>query len=220
MSETEAKNSERADSMKIAFIASILAGILMLSGCSPKTLSYNGPEVTRILVFKDSRKMYLMHHDQALKVYDIGLGFAPSGHKEREGDGRTPIGDYIIDRRNPESRFHLSLGISYPNASDMARAQAMGVSPGGDIFIHGEPNGRNILTSDWTDGCIAVTNEEIREIYAMVRTGTPISLYDGPSPSARPVAASESPAAANVSADPGGQGDPIRTRSEQRRADP
>ena len=171
--------------MKFTFLAVFLAGALALTACSSKTYTYDGPEVTRILVYKDSRKMYLMHHDVALKVVDIDLGFEPRGHKEREGDGRTPVGDYIIDRRNPQSSFHLSLGISYPNAADMARAQELGVEPGGDIFIHGQPNGlRKALNRDWTSGCIAVTDEEMRQIYAMVRTGTPISLIENSAASA------------------------------------
>jgi murein L,D-transpeptidase YafK len=164
--------------MKLTIIAAIVASALFLAGCGERPYVYNGPEVTRILVYKESRKMYLMHHNRPLKVVDIDLGFAPEGHKEREGDGRTPVGDYYIDRRNPESAYHLSLGISYPNAEDMARAQAMGVSPGGDIFIHGQPNGKRVRSDDWTAGCIAVTNKEMRKIYAMVRTGTPISIYE------------------------------------------
>jgi murein L,D-transpeptidase YafK len=164
--------------MKLTIIAAIVASAIFLAGCGDRHYVYDGPEVTRILVYKDSRKMYLMHHNQPLKVVDIDLGFAPEGHKEREGDGRTPVGDYYIDRRNPESAYHLSLGISYPNAEDMARAQAMGVSPGGDIFIHGQPNGKRVRRDDWTAGCIAVSNREMRKIYAMVRTGTPISIYE------------------------------------------
>jgi murein L,D-transpeptidase YafK len=164
--------------MKPILMAVIVAAAMALSGCATKFKTYDGPEVTRIVVFKESRKMYLMHHDQALRVFDIDLGFEPRGHKEREGDGRTPIGDYIIDRRNPESSYHLSIGISYPNPDDMARAQMMGVRPGGDIFIHGQPNGKRVRSRDWTAGCIAVSNEEMEDIYAMVRDGTPIRIYD------------------------------------------
>ena len=89
--------------MKLTLIAAVLVGAMALSGCASKFKTYDGPEVTRIIVFKDSRKMYLMHHDTALRAFDVELGFEPRGHKEREGDGRTPVGDYIIDRRNPES---------------------------------------------------------------------------------------------------------------------
>lgn len=160
------------------FAFAILGMALVLSGCSapPKFLKYEGPQVTRILVFKDSRKMYLMHEGQALRAYEFELGFDPRGHKQVEGDGRTPEGHYYIDRRNPDSDFHLSLGISYPNAFDVEVARRLGQSPGGDIFIHGTPKlfGNN---DDWTWGCIAVTNTEMEEIYSMVATGTPITIY-------------------------------------------
>lgn len=151
-----------------------------LASCAPsKFRSYNGPEVTRIEVHKAARKMYLLHHDKVLKSYDIGLGANPEGHKQFEGDSKTPEGLYYIDRRNPNSNFHLSLGISYPNPQDRAFAQAQGKSPGGDIFIHGRA-GKHTLRGrgqDWTDGCIAVTDREIEDIYAMVRIGTPIAIY-------------------------------------------
>ena len=120
--------------------------------------------------------MQLLHHNTLLRDYEFELGFAPSGHKVQEGDGRTPEGAYVIDRRNPYSRFHLSLGLSYPNARDIANARAMGVSPGGDIFIHGTPT-RAIGIPDWTWGCIAVQNDQMDEIYAMVKNGTEIVLY-------------------------------------------
>jgi len=150
---------------------------LALTGCSSKFRRYNGPEVTRVIVFKGQRKMHLLHNSETLRSFDFELGFAPNGHKAQEGDGRTPEGEYIIDRRNPNSSFHLSIGISYPNEADIARAQALGVKPGGDIFIHGQPNGRRERGPDWTAGCIAVTNREMEDIYAMVKDGTPISIY-------------------------------------------
>lgn len=148
--------------------------LVSVAGCSSKFRTYNGPEVTRVLVHKQQRVMHLMHHDQVLKSYNIGLGFAPRGHKAFEGDGRTPEGEYTIDRRNPNSEFHLSIGISYPNDQDRAKARAAGKSPGGDIFIHGRPWKNRKGGRDWTAGCIAVTNREIEEIYSMVRNGTPI----------------------------------------------
>lgn len=148
-----------------------------LSACGSRFRRYDGPEVTRIAVFKKNRRMFLMHNKSALKSYYIDLGFAPEGDKKISGDGKTPEGHYYIDRRNPDSRFHLSLGISYPNKKDLAEAKALGKSPGGDIFIHGRGNVLTRLRPDWTWGCIAVTNDEIEEIYAMVRDGTPISIY-------------------------------------------
>ena len=146
---------------------------LGVSGCASKFKTYDGPEVTRVLVYKGSRTMYLMHDDQVLKAYGIDLGFAPEGHKQQRGDGRTPEGEYVIDRRNPNSDYHLSIGLDYPNADDVEVARAAGVNPGGDIFIHGEPR-KYRKQRDWTAGCIAVSNDEIEDIYAMVRDGTPI----------------------------------------------
>ena len=157
---------------KVFFILLLVASV---AGCS-KFETYNGPEVTRVVVNKGERRMYLLHHGDVLKSYDVGLGFAPAGHKNFEGDGRTPEGEYRIDRRNPNSQFHLSIGISYPNAEDRAYAAKHGKSPGGDIFIHGRPWKNRKGGQDWTAGCIAVTNREIQEIYAMVRNGTPITI--------------------------------------------
>lgn len=148
---------------------------LSVTACS-KFKTYNGPEVTRVIVDKGDRKMYLLHHAEVLKQYNVGLGFAPDGHKGQQGDGRTPEGNYTIDRRNPNSAFYLSIGIDYPNAEDKRRAREAGVSPGGDIFIHGRPWKNRKGGRDWTAGCIAVTNSEMRDIYAMVRNGTPITI--------------------------------------------
>jgi murein L,D-transpeptidase YafK len=157
----------------------ILGGtaLVALGACSDsKFKRYRGPEVTYVVVNKAARNMYLLHHDKVLEAYDIKLGFAPEGHKEIEGDGRTPEGVYWIDRRNPNSRFHLSLGISYPNEDDRAKAAAMGKSPGGDIFIHGQKVPFRKDTGDWTWGCISVTNKEMEQIYAMVGDMTPIQI--------------------------------------------
>ncbi|WGI22164.1 L,D-transpeptidase family protein [Amylibacter sp. IMCC11727] len=160
------------------YLMMILATFALLSCGKPsKFKTYNGPEVTQVLVDKTARKMWLLHGTKALKEYDVDLGFAPKGHKFKEGDGRTPEGVYRIDRRNPNSAFHLSIGISYPNNADRAKARAAGVSPGGDIFIHGGPvlfADKN--KADWTAGCISVTNKEMEEIYAMVKDGTPILI--------------------------------------------
>ena len=164
----------RASLTKLLIVLSLAAG---LSACT-KFRSYDGPEVTRIVVMKAERRMYLLHDETVLRSFEIDLGFAPEGHKQFEGDGRTPEGSYFIDRRNPNSDFHLSLGISYPSRDDRVRASAMGQDPGGDIFIHGgPPRGSDRNRKDWTAGCISVTNREVEDIYAMVRTGTPIDIY-------------------------------------------
>lgn len=154
----------------------LMGTALGLAGCAATPVAYRGPEVTRIQVFKEARVMQLVHDTTLLKQYSFELGFNPIGHKLEEGDGRTPEGAYLINRKNPNSQFYLSLGLSYPDVNDVARARARGVSPGGDIFIHGTPT-RWIGQRDWTWGCIAVTNEEMDEIYPMVATGTKIYIY-------------------------------------------
>ncbi len=154
----------------------MVGAALGLAGCGAGVPRYTGPQVTRIQVFKEHRTMQLLHNTSLLRQYTFDLGFAPKGHKVHEGDGRTPEGAYRIDRRNPNSQFHLSLGISYPNASDVAYARARGLDPGGDIFIHGTPT-QWLGTPDWTWGCIAVKNEEMDEIYAMVENETKIFIY-------------------------------------------
>ena len=154
-------------------IASGLATALV--GCSPIP-SYSGHEVTRVVIQKGQRRLFLLNGSTVLKVYAVDLGFAPRGAKQIEGDGKTPEGAYFIDRRNPNSRYHLSLGISYPNPQDVARAKALGQNAGGDIFIHGASGRLGQRGSDWTVGCIAVTNREIEEIYLMVNKGTQVDL--------------------------------------------
>lgn len=154
------------------------AALLSVSGCASqsKFRRYTGPDVTFVVVNKEARRMHLFHDDTVLKSYDVQLGFAPVGPKQFEGDGKTPEGLYRIDRRNPDSRFHLSLGISYPNVKDYAAAKAVGKSPGGDIFIHGQENPFRKKKHDWTWGCIAVTNWEMEEVYAMVKNDTLIQI--------------------------------------------
>lgn len=162
--------------MRLLRFLAILVMVLGVASCGHnKFRRYNGPEVTLVQVDKSDRKMYLFHHHDLLKSYDIALGFAPEGHKEFEGDGKTPEGVYYISHKNPDSNFHLSLGISYPNDADRAYAKAAGKEPGGDIFIHGGPV-KPITRRDWTWGCISVTDREMEMIYAMVKPGTPINI--------------------------------------------
>lgn len=156
----------------------LTASVLALSACSTKFPKYNGPPVTKLEVFKGQRIMKVYSGRRLLKTHQIELGFKAKGHKQFEGDGKTPEGRYLIDRRNPNSSFYLSLGISYPNARDRAFAASHGKSPGGDIFIHGQPN---VLTGkrgpDWTAGCIALSDREMRKLYAMVTNGTVIDIF-------------------------------------------
>ena len=139
--------------------------------------------VDNILVEKNNRKMYLRYGKKNIREYNIRLGPNPIGHKEQEGDGKTPEGKYIISGRNPKSSYHLSLRISYPNSADKANAAAKKVKPGGDIMIHGYPNytpnaAFDIVHNnyDWTAGCIAVTDEEIEEIWELVPDGAKIEI--------------------------------------------
>ena len=161
--------------LRVVLALGVLGAALGLGGCS-KFRTYDGPEVTRVVIMKSQRRMYLMHHDTVLSAHETSLGPAPEGHKRARGDGRTPEGRYRVDRRNPDSRYHLSIGIDYPRPSDVALARAQGVEPGGDIFIHGTPR-RFLSSGDWTQGCVAVGNGEMERIYAMVAKGTPVDIF-------------------------------------------
>ena len=157
------------------FVTSIFAGI-----------PDNGPlaadvRADKVVIDKGERRLRLLRDGETLKTYRIALGFNPHGPKQREGDGRTPEGSYVIDWRNPQSTSHLSLHVSYPDANDRQRAKANGVHPGGDIMIHGlgasmAAVGKAHALKDWTAGCIAVTNGEMDEIWRAVPDGTPIDI--------------------------------------------
>ncbi len=155
----------------------ILIGVCFLASCTTKFPVYKGPEITKIEVFKERRLLRVLHHNTVVKNYPMELGFGATGHKQFEGDGKTPEGRYYIDRRNPNSSFYLSLGISYPNARDVAFAKSQGQEPGGDIFIHGQPNILGPRGPDWTAGCIAVTDKQMRELYSMIKLGTIIDIF-------------------------------------------
>ena len=166
-------------SFALAVLLIALAGALFEVRQRP---SANAPaKADRVLVEKEARRLTLFSSGRKLKEYRVALGFSPMGPKEREGDGRTPEGSYTVDFHKPDSAFHRALHISYPSAQDSTRAAEAGVSPGGDIMIHGLPNGRGALgvahrLRDWTAGCIAVTDPEIEEIYDSVNDGTPIEI--------------------------------------------
>ncbi len=139
------------------------------------------PTADKVLVDKSRKTMWLIADGNRYREYKICLGDNPVGHKQEQGDERTPEGNYIIDYRNPKSSYHLSLHINYPDKQDKENAKKKGVDPGGDIFIHGLPNGFGKMAfifngRDWTDGCIAVTNKEIEEIWKLVNNNTPIEI--------------------------------------------
>ncbi|MCC6857357.1 MAG: L,D-transpeptidase family protein [Bryobacterales bacterium] len=135
----------------------------------------------KLVVYKSKRELLLYRGGKVLRSYRVALGSNPVGPKQRQGDGRTPEGTYTISGRNAASAFHRSLRISYPNAADRVRARRQRVNPGGDIMIHGLPNGQGFIGAahrlvDWTDGCIAVTDAEIEEIWRLAPDGTPIRI--------------------------------------------
>lgn len=153
-----------------------------LFACATPPAAPPPQQADRVVVEKAKRSLHLMQNGKVLKSYRVALGQDPFGHKLRRGDSRTPEGVYAVDFRRPQSRFDLALHIDYPNAVDRRSAAVRGVDPGGEIYIHGQPIGgvkpaRLAQTGpDWTDGCIAVTNDEMREIWALVREGTPIEI--------------------------------------------
>jgi murein L,D-transpeptidase YafK len=161
--------------------AAILA-LALLGGCA-QAQEYLPPAADFVLVDKSDRTLTLYTAGRAtMAVSGIQLGEEPEGHKQFEGDERTPEGRYTIDFRNPDSAYHLSLHISYPDEADRAFAQSQGRSPGGAIFIHGQPNGLPgadagvRVPGDWTDGCIAVSNATIELLWQVIRDGTPIEI--------------------------------------------
>lgn len=174
-------------------LSASVAAMSLLPGCTlsqareaqPLAAAANSAPLLadEVLVKKGQRRLYLMRDGKPFRTYRIALGFAPDGHKEREGDGRTPEGHYLLDWRNPRSRFTKAINISYPNAKDRARAAARGESPGGAIMIHGEPRRsldpalRDLIRyEDWTEGCVAVSNLAIDEIWRYTVDGTPIEI--------------------------------------------
>lgn len=139
------------------------------------------PVADRVIVEKENRKLYLMQNGEAFRTFDIALGVEPVGDKEREGDQKTPEGRYSLDDRNPDSDFFLAIHISYPDSADRAAARARGYDPGGAIMIHGQPNVPTYSTAyyrtqDWTNGCIAVSNSDMIDIWLMTDNDTPIEI--------------------------------------------
>jgi murein L,D-transpeptidase YafK len=168
------------DILSLRFTARLaLLALGPLLGSAPAALA--DLKIDRLVIEKSQRVLILEHDGAPVRSYSIALGGAPRGHKQREGDQRTPEGQYTIDARNEDSAFHRSLRISYPNEADRQRAAMEGVDPGGQIMIHGigeaDPEMRKLHPYiDWTAGCVAVTDSEIEEIWALVAIGTPIVI--------------------------------------------
>src|SRR4051812_401370 len=161
--------------MRPFVIGVILCASLLSAGEKPDIV------VDRVVVSKHERKMVLLAQGKEVRSYRVALGGAPTGAKSRQGDHRTPEGLYVLDSRNPNSQFYKAFHISYPNFKETVASKKLGVSPGGDIMLHGLPKayawvGKAHTLHDWTDGCIAVTDEEMDEIWKLVRVGTPIEI--------------------------------------------
>lgn len=164
-------------------VAMVLVGLVIWQRYGPTTpapdLATPIDQIDRILIEKSARRLTAFHDGIAVLRYDMALGFTPAGDKQIEGDGKTPEGLFRINRRNPESAYHLSLGIDYPQPDDITRAKIDGTNPGGDIFIHGQPNGvraRLTLPGDWTAGCIALSDAQIRELWRLTMIGTKVEI--------------------------------------------
>lgn len=160
---------------KILFLA--VAALVLPASLAVASLE----RVDRVVVMKKERRLLLIRNGEVLKSYRVALGKNPVGPKMRQGDRRTPEGSYVVDYRKSRSRFYKALHISYPNASDLAQARKTGVAPGGDIMIHGLPEGYEDLgefqaTVNWTKGCIALSNTEMDELWQLVPDGTPIEI--------------------------------------------
>ena len=159
----------------------IIFTCLLGFGCLSPLSAGEFPEADQVVVEKAARKLHLMRNGKAFRTFEIALGIQPDGDKEREGDFRTPEGRYLLDVRNPNSEFFLSIHVSYPNRQDRREAKKGGVDPGGSIMIHGQPNEPKkseafYRSQDWTNGCIAVSNSDMIDIWLMTGKNTPIDI--------------------------------------------
>ncbi len=162
----------------LAALAAALAAVWLRPTVEPDLPPIAGT-VDRILVEKAARRMTLWQEGRVVRTYAVALGFSPTGDKARQGDGRTPEGEFRIDRRNDGSRYHLSLGLDYPQSRHRMAATEAGFDPGGDIMIHGQPNALPEglqLAGDWTAGCIALTNAEMDEVWAATDAATVVEI--------------------------------------------
>lgn len=174
------KRAPKGQSIVVAIAAILLVAIGKTADAQLHSIDRS--DVDLVVIYKGDRLLQLKSNGRVLRSYEIALGAEPRGHKLNEGDSRTPEGVYTLDWRNASSQFYRSIHISYPGEDDQAAALRKGLSPGGLIMIHGLPNGRgagemNHPSSDWTNGCIAVTNEEMDEIWSLVEDGTTIMIF-------------------------------------------
>ena len=157
-------------------IISAALAILLFSG-----LAYSDQTADSVLVVKSESRLYLYHEGKELTSFKVAFGSNPEGHKQQQGDERTPEGRYVLDYKNPNSKYYKSIHISYPNAQDRQNARKRGVNPGGEIMIHGQPNGYGGFSTivqlfNWTNGCIALSNPDMDVVWDAVKPGTPIEI--------------------------------------------
>jgi len=167
----------------LCFGAAVRADTVFTPGAgtgTPRAMVQELPVATRVVVYKAARRMDLMHGDEVLRSIRVSLGLMPAGQKERAGDFRTPEGRYYLTRRNPRSDYFLSIQVSYPNDRDLRQARANGWDPGGSIMIHGLPNRLrrepDYYSRDWTDGCIALSDSDMLEVWLLTQYNTPIDI--------------------------------------------
>lgn len=166
---------------RIAEMRVLAAVVVLITSCAFLIAQQKPVEADRVIIYKQQRRLVLLSRGKEVRSYKIALGGEPVGPKTRQGDHRTPEGSYILDARNANSHFYKAFHISYPDSKDIAVAKRSGVNPGGDIMLHGLPReyawvGKAHVLHDWTDGCIAVTNQEMDELWELVPIGTPIDI--------------------------------------------
>lgn len=164
----------------LLFIALLLTSA-MIYYFLPEAKLPSDAKVDKLILKKNKRELSVFYQGKLLKTYHVSLGRNPKGHKQKEGDKKTPEGLYFIDSKNPQSGYHRNLGVSYPNKEDILNAKNAGVDPGGEIKIHGLRNGLGFIGKfhwwfDWTAGCIALTDQEIDELYRAVEMRSPILI--------------------------------------------
>jgi murein L,D-transpeptidase YafK len=169
------------NSRRALLTAGLAAATTVLLARRAEAVSDVLPMADRVVVVKSERRLYLMRAGVPFRTFRVWLGLDPKGHKEQEGDFRTPEGEYRLDAKNPQSEYFLSIHVSYPNREDMDRARRSHREPGGAIMIHGLPNvpkrsTEYYLRNDWTNGCIALTNDDMLEVWLLTRVDTPIEI--------------------------------------------
>jgi murein L,D-transpeptidase YafK len=165
----------------VAIVPALLTAVVLLTGLAPVTDAMAAQKADMVRVVKSKKRLYLIREDEVFATYRVKFGADPKGHKVQQGDEKTPEGLYYLTYKNSNSAYYKSIHISYPNAEDKEHARKLGVDPGGDIMIHGQPNGYEWATFfmqlvNWTDGCVALTNKDMDKVWDAIEPGTPIEI--------------------------------------------